>query len=249
MDTNMAVHGMTGKAVVVTGGATGIGRAICRAFLDAGAHVVLADVDAARVELAPCDVSERRQVRGLVDEVLARWGAIDVLVNNAGIPSASRFEDLSEAEWDRVMSVNAKGAFLCSQAVLGPMRAAGGGCIVNMASQAAQRGQAHIVHYCASKAAVIGLTKALARECAPLVRVNAVAPGTVETAMLGAANASLEQLEGLERGALVARALAETPMGRLQSPESIAAVVAFLASDAARDVTGQTLSVSGGLIV
>jgi meso-butanediol dehydrogenase/(S,S)-butanediol dehydrogenase/diacetyl reductase len=253
-----------GEVVVVTGGAAGIGRAIAERFLAEGAIVTIADTNeasiaearrcmagfgAARFEGVVCDVRTQADVRRLAAGVMDVQGRIDVLVNNAGVSSVGRVVDLAEEEWQRVMDVNAKGTFLCCQAVLPGMLERKTGAIVNIASQAGKRGQAYIAHYCAAKAAVINFTRALALEAAPYVRVNAVCPGTIVTPMVESTSERQAELMGTSTEALMREALEAIPLGRLQKPEDIAAAVAFLVSGDASEITGQAVNVSGGVLM
>jgi len=241
------------RVALVTGAARGIGYAVARRLAHAGAAVLLADLDAEGVAQAAerlaadgclalgqqVDVCDPAQVRAMVAQALERWGRVDILVNNAGICPITPFEQLSLDEWNRVLGVNLTGAFLCSQAVVPPMRAQGRGKIINIASSAGQMGGLAVgAHYSASKAGLLGLTKSLARILAPHIQVNAVAPGTTETDMT----------RGWDRRTLE-RLTAQVPAGRLGQPEDVAAAVAFLASQEADYITGQTLSVNGGLLM
>jgi 3-oxoacyl-[acyl-carrier protein] reductase len=212
---------LDGKIAVVTGGARGIGGQIATAFAAEGADVVIADVlDAAaaapvlssiagsgrRHLLVRTDVSDEQQVRAMVEAAVAEFGRVDILVNDAGIFSQSNFVDLDVAEWDRVISVNLRGVFLCTRFVLPGMLERKSGKIINIASQLGQIGGIEMVHYSASKAGVIGLTKALAREVsAQGIHVNAIAPGPILTDMMA---------EETEEWA--ARKLAELPDGAIR---------------------------------
>jgi NAD(P)-dependent dehydrogenase (short-subunit alcohol dehydrogenase family) len=264
---SLGVHGrrrFADRTVVITGAATGIGRVITTTFLSEGANVAACDVEVSALgaladELSPsasrrlstmhCDVSDRAAVTRMADGVIDGFGRIDVLVNNAGVSSMSPFLELSEHEWDRVMAVNAKGAFLCSQAVLPAMMAQGQGAIVNLSSQAGRRGERYIAHYCAAKAAVIGLTRALALEAAPVVRVNAVCPGTIRTEMVASSYRQQAEILNVDSAALLREAEDQIPLRRFQQPSDIANAIAFLSSDDAREITGQALNVSGGVIM
>ena len=247
----MADDKLTDKIAVVTGGARGIGGEIAMAFAREGADVVIADVlgeDAAGPVLAAVhgagrqglyvhsDVSDPAQVEALVSTAERRFGRVDVLVNNAGVVSQVKFDRLDVAEWDRVMSINLRGAFLGCRFVLPGMLARGSGKIINIASQLGQIGGLEMVHYSASKAGVIGLTKALAREVSSRgVHVNAIAPGPILTDMMA---------EETEEWA--ARKLAELPMERFGQPEEVAPAAVFLASDDSSYFVGQTLCPNGG---
>jgi 2-hydroxycyclohexanecarboxyl-CoA dehydrogenase len=242
---------LAGKVVLVTGAARGIGAGIARAAAEAGARVALGDVAEAAVrETAAAlgeralplamDVAEARSVRAAVAEAEARLGAIDVLVNNAGIDVIGPFLDSDEATWDRLWSVNLRGTLLATRAVLAGMIARERGRIVNVGSDAGRVGSSGEAVYSATKGGVIAFTKTLAREVARHgVTVNCVCPGPTDTALLEQVRAYDAKLH-----ASLARAI---PLRRLGRPEDVAAAVVFLAGDAAGYITGQTLSVSGGL--
>ena len=244
------------KVAIVTGGARGIGQAVARRFLVEGARVVLADVDdeaadAAAAELQPlgevvavaCDVGERLDIRNLIAETIDAFGRIDVLVNNAGIVFGASFLELEEEDFDRVLRVNLKGSFLVAQAVARQMVEqieAGGppGAIVNMSSINAVLALPDQVPYSISKGGINQLTKVAALALAPYgIRVNAVGPGSVMTEML---EKVVDEDDARDR------ILSRTPLGRIGAPAEIAAVVAFLASDQASYMTGQTVYADGG---
>jgi 3-oxoacyl-[acyl-carrier protein] reductase len=242
---------LDGKIAVVTGGARGIGGQIATAFAAEGADVVIADVldeDTAAPVLSSIaesgrrhlmvrtDVSDEQQVRAMVEAALAEFGRIDILVNDAGIFSQHNFVDLEVAEWDRVISVNLRGVFLCTRFVLPGMLERKSGKIINVASQLGQIGGIEMVHYSASKAGVIGLTKALAREVsAQGIHVNAIAPGPILTDMMAE-----------ETDEWAARKLAELPMERFGEAHEVAPTAVFLASDDSSYYVGQTLCPNGG---
>jgi NAD(P)-dependent dehydrogenase (short-subunit alcohol dehydrogenase family) len=240
---------LKGRTALVTGSSRGIGLAVARAMAAAGAKVVLnsRDPDAARaaaeqvgngaVGLA-ADLGTPAGAAGLVEGALDALGSLDILVNNAGMAMAAESIELSAADWQRTIDVDLSAVFYCAQAAGRHMLQRGSGAIVNISSVQAFTPLARRVAYAASKAGVIGVTKALAVEWAPAVRVNAVAPGYVATQMV-------EEL--VQAGRVNAEAIAaRTPMRRMAQPEEIAAAVVFLASDAASYITGETLMVDGG---
>ena len=240
-----------GKVAVVTGGARGIGRGIVEALAAEGADVAVADVlpEGEAAPLLPgvqrlgrrgfhirTDVSREGEVRGMIGQVIEALGRIDVLVNNAGVLSQSPLEQMPVEEWDRVLGINLRDAFLCCRFALPHMLGRGEGKIVNVASRLGQVGAPGLAHYCASKGGVIAFTKALAREVAGRgVLVNAVAPGPISTGIMP--SESEEQEEALE---------AALPIRRFGTVEEVAPSVVFLASDEASYYVGQTLGPNGG---
>jgi NAD(P)-dependent dehydrogenase (short-subunit alcohol dehydrogenase family) len=193
-----------------------------------------------------CDVSSGEDVAGAITEATLRFGDADVLVNNAGTVTIAECASLKESEWDLVMDVNAKGTFLLCRAVIPGMLQRQRGTIVNVASQAGPRGAPKLTHYCASKAAVIGFSRALALELAPTIRVNALCPGIVTTDMMEREYEWEEELTGVPTKELRQRWLSTIPLGRFQTATQIARSVLFLASDDASEITGQALNVTGG---
>jgi 3-oxoacyl-[acyl-carrier protein] reductase len=243
-----------GRTALVTGAATGIGRATALALGEVGANLVVNHLgrpeDAAEVvhELEQAggralaieaDVSDAAQVARLIGEAEAHFGAVDVLVNNAGILLEKPFLDMSEEDWDRVLNTDLKSVFLCCRAALPGMLQRGGGCIVNVASELGYLGRAGYAAYTTAKGGVITLTRSLAREFAPTIRVNAVAPGPVVTDMLDTSVMSPEMI----------RKEADIPLGRVGRPEEIAGTVVFLASEQASFYCGQILSPNGGALM
>ncbi|MGZ5714279.1 MAG: SDR family NAD(P)-dependent oxidoreductase [Caldimonas sp.] len=243
-------YDFSGRVAVVTGAANGIGAACARLFAASGAKVALWDLDQAAAQpLAAelgagalalrCDVALRAEVDAAVAATLAAFGRIDVLVNNAGIFRAADFLDIAEADWDAVIGVNLKGAFLVAQAVAREMAKTGGGAIVNMSSVNGVMAIPTIASYNASKGGINQLTRAMALGLADRgIRVNAVAPGTIATEL--AQKAVLGSAEARER------IMSRTPLRRLGEPAEVAAVCAFLASDAASYMTGEIVAVDGG---
>jgi 3-oxoacyl-[acyl-carrier protein] reductase len=250
---------MQNKVVLVTGGAAGIGRATARRFAAEGAQVVIGDVNAAAGEATAAelgspaafyqvDVVNQEAVRRWVADVVARFGRIDVLVNNAGIVRDGqlvRFKDgellgqLPETDFDLVVAVNLKGVYNCTQAVVPQMVQQGSGVILNASSVVGLDGNFGQTNYVATKAGVIGMTKVWARELGKYgIRVNAVAPGFTATEIIGAVPQKV--MEGI---------VARTPLRRMGQPEDIANAYFFLASDEAAFITGATLRVDGGLVV
>jgi 3-oxoacyl-[acyl-carrier protein] reductase len=243
---------MEGRVAIITGGARGIGCAIADRLASLGAHLVIADmlVDTARQSAeeitqahgnkaiaTKVDVTDAKSVGEMVDLALKEFGKVDILVNNAGITRDTLILRMEEADWDAVLNVNLKGVFNCSKAIVRPMMKQRYGRIVNISSVSGQAGQVGQTNYSASKAGVIGFTKALAREVASRqITVNAVAPGFVPTALTNDLSDDLKKM-----------ILTATPLGRMGKPEEVAAAVAFLASEEAAYITGQVLAVDGGM--
>ena len=240
--------GLQDRVVIITGAAQGIGEACARRFAREGAQVVIADVADARgqalaAELGAtyqhCDVGDKAQVDALVAQVLRQHGRIDVLVNNAGIFKAANFLQVTEADFDAVLRVNLKGAFLVGQAVARAMAQAGRGAIVNMSSVNSVLAIPDIASYNVSKGGINQLTRAMALALADQgVRVNAVGPGTIATELAAQAVLTSEEAKN--------KIMMRTPIKRLGEPAEVADVVAFLASDAASYMTGEIVMVDGG---
>lgn len=245
---------MMKRVALVTGSSRGIGRAIAlRLAADGYAVAVHGNRSVAEAEHVCeqirenggtakaffCDVADSIAVSQLVEDVAQEFGTISVLVNNAGIAQQKLFTDISDSEWQRMMDVHVSGAFYACRAVLPAMIRARSGCIVNVSSMWGQTGGSCEVHYSTAKAALIGMTKALAKEVGPSgVRVNCVAPGVIRTDMLaGFDDSTLDELAQ------------ETPLCRLGTPEDVAAAVAFLVSKQAGFITGQVLAPNGGIVI
>lgn len=252
---------LAGRVVLVTGASTGIGRSVALLAVEAGARVVLADVNAGEGErtsgdaaargaetlFVPCDVSDPRQVDDLMDRTVRHFGRLDVLVNNAGIAGeAAPAHELAVEDWDRVLAVNLRGPFLCARAALPHLLAGGGGVIVNVASTYGLIGAPLAAAYCASKGGVVNLTRQLAVDYGGRgVRVNAVCPGYVDTDM-GGRRAGLPAAEGEAALARREANAARQPLGRQAHADEIARAVLFLASDDSSFMTGSIVTVDGG---
>ena len=242
---------LANKVAIVTGGARGIGQAIALRLAEEGAQIAVCDVQhseetVARIEelgraasALKVDITHKSQVDHAVEMIMSKWGRVDILVNNAGITKDGLLLRMRESEWDAVLDVNLKGAFLFSQAVLRPMLRQRQGRIISIASVVGLMGNPGQTNYAASKAGLIGFSKSLAREVASRsITVNCVAPGFIASEMTDAL--TQDQKKAL---------LDQVPMGDIGLPSDVAAVVTFLASDAARYITGQTINVDGGLVM
>jgi NAD(P)-dependent dehydrogenase (short-subunit alcohol dehydrogenase family) len=256
---------LSDKAAIVTGASRGIGRAIALALARKGANIIVnynhSENDAEKVVneikgfltealAVRADVSKGTEVKSLVKKTLEEFGRIDILVNNAGVEPMNKMVDITEKEWDYVMNINAKGTFLCNQAVALQMIESGcGGKIVNIASQAGKTGAEFLAHYSASKAAIIAFTKAAAKELAPYkINVNCVCPGVIQTDMQRQDLARSARFMGVTEEEMNKRILSIIPLGRFGKPEDIARVVLFLCSEDADYMTGQAINVTGGII-
>jgi 3-oxoacyl-[acyl-carrier protein] reductase len=242
------------KIALVTGGSRGIGRAIATTLADAGATVVVnykgnqtaADEVVRAIAAAEgqatatqADVSKPEDVERLFKDVLERYGKLDILVNNAGITRDTLLLRMKEDDFDAVLQTNLRGVYLCTKAALRPMTKARGGRIINITSVVGLMGNAGQSNYAAAKAGIIGFTKSAAREMASRnITINAVAPGYIETELTGVLSETMR-----------AAILENIPLGRLGAPQDVANLVCFLASDAAAYITGQTLTVDGGMVM
>lgn len=242
---------LEGRIALITGAASGIGKGIAITFASEGANIVIADLvteaQASNVLTAikklgrevlfvRTDVSDEASVRAMAAQSLDRFGRVDILVNNAGIFTESLLEDMPIEDWDRVVNTNLRGTFLCTRVLIGQMLERGDGRIINIASQLGQIGGGAVAHYSASKAGVIGFTKALAREVSRRgVLVNAIAPGPIETPLLAS-----------ETEAWRSAKLAELPIGRFGSVDEVTPTALLLASSDGSYYVGQTLGPNGG---
>jgi 3-oxoacyl-[acyl-carrier protein] reductase len=245
------VRKLEGRIAVITGAASGIGKGIAITFASEGANIVIADLVTeaqasevitdikkigSEVLFVRTDVSDEASVRAMAAQSLERFGRVDILVNNAGIFTESLLEDMPIEDWDRVVNTNLRGTFLCTRVLIGQMLERGDGRIINIASQLGQIGGGAVAHYSASKAGVIGFTKALAREVSRRgVLVNAIAPGPIETPLLAS-----------ETEAWRSAKLAELPIGRFGTVDEVTPTALLLASSDGSYYVGQTLGPNGG---
>ncbi|HGM3505549.1 TPA: SDR family oxidoreductase [Clostridioides difficile] len=245
---------MKNKTVLITGGSRGIGKALSKAFAKEGYNVLInfnkSENEAKElytilneknfsVKLFKADVSNREDVENMMDYCVKEFGGLDVLVNNAGISQDKLFTDITDEDWDNMMNINLKGSFYCSQVALKYMISEKKGNIINISSIWGISGASCEVHYSITKAGMIGMTKALAKEVGPSnIRVNSIAPGVINTDMLSGYNE--EDINVL---------VEETPLMRLGTPEDIANCAIFLASDKSNFITGQVISPNGGFVI
>ena len=263
----MPRYELDGQVAIVTGAGRGIGRATALRLAREGASVTVADINEANargvaeeIESAAgtaypvtVDVTNKSDTERMVSETVARFGKLDILVNNAGIAIIASLMDTDEATWDALMNVNAKGVLLCSQAAAQQMIDQGnGGRIINNASGAGKTAPGRgtpLGAYAASKHAVVALTKQFGLELSPHgILVNCVCPGIVDTPMWDLIDREIAQLEDVPVGSVKARAVARIPVGRIQQPEDVANLIAFLVSEDSSYITAQAVNVSGGLL-
>ena len=256
---------LKGKSVVITGASGGIGTAIAKRFAEEGCQVLVSAVDprieqvaknlretGARVAAMVMDVTSKEQVSALYDLAESEFGRVDISIQNAGVITIARIENMSEAEWDKVLAVNTKGVFLCCQEAIARMRKHGkGGRLINTASGQARQGFIYTPHYAASKFGVIGITQSLAKEVAcENITVNAICPGIIDTDMWAYNDQAWGKLLGnYGPGELMAEWVRNIPMGRAGTGADVSGLIAFLASDDAAYITGQAINVDGGLIM
>jgi NAD(P)-dependent dehydrogenase (short-subunit alcohol dehydrogenase family) len=251
-----------GKSAIVTGAGRGIGKATALRFAREGADVLVPDLDiktstetATEIQALSrkgipmqMDVTRMGDIQRMVATAIREFGRIDILVNNAGITQVRDPMQLTESDWDRTLNLNLKAVFFCAQAVAREMIKHRSGVILNAASISGRSGKPMLVDYCASKFGVIGITQALALALARHgIRVNAVAPGIVDTDMWVSIDREWSALEGKPTGEMKRSRVAAIPLGRIETPEDVANLYTFLATDEASYITGQTYNVCGGL--
>ena len=250
------------KVAIVTGAASGMGRAIALRYAQEGASVVIADLNQAagqtvadtitasggKAVAVAVDVRKQEQVQAMVDTAVTEFGGLDILVNNAGVGKIIPFLETTEQDWDFMFDINCKGLLWCSQAAAKVMIEQGrGGKIINLASQAGRRGESLVLAYCASKACVISMNQSIALALAPhKINVNAIAPGIVDTPFWDEVDKQFAKLLNMEIGEPKRTFTASIPLGRIEQPEDVAGVATFLASSDADYITQQCLNVDGG---
>ncbi len=252
------------KSVLITGGSRGIGKGLAQRFSAEGAALTLAANEDAVLRVAEeindsggravavvCDVTSKADVEKLFDRAVKEHGQLDVSIQNAGVITIAKIEDLTEAEWDKIMAVNTKGVFLCCQAAAVRMKPEKSGRIINTASGQARQGFIYTPHYAASKFGVVGITQSLAKELAPFnITVNAFCPGIIDTDMWAYNDSAWGKLLGdYKPGELMQEWVNNIPLKRVGKAEDVAGLVTFLASDDAAYITGQTINVDGGLFM
>jgi acetoin reductase-like protein len=252
------------KIAIITGAASGMGRAMALAFAAEGATVVVADLNVDGAQLVvddietkggkalaiELDVANPQDSRALVQKVVERYGQLDILVNNAGIGLIKAVWDTTPDEWDRIFAVNVRGLFFMAQAAAEPMRRQRSGKIINLASIAGRRGEALVAAYCASKAAVININQSLALALAPYgVNVNAMAPGVVDTPYWKEVDRQFGQITGKAEGETFREVAASIPLGRTSVPDDVVPLALFLAGPGSDYITAQTYNVEGGMVM
>jgi acetoin reductase-like protein len=252
------------KIALITGAASGMGRAMAIGFADEGAHVVIADLNVVGAQevadeilgsggsasARSLNVADQDQSREIVRQIVSEHGTLDILVNNAGVGLIKPLWETTPAEWDRIFNVNVRGLFFLSQAACEPMREQRSGKIINMASIAGRRGEALVAAYCASKATVISITQSAALAMAPYgVNVNAMAPGIVDTPYWKEVDKQFGAITGKEEGETFRDAAAGIPLGRTSRPADVVPLAVFLAGSGSDYITGQTYNVEGGMVM
>lgn len=252
------------RIVLVTGGSGGLGRALAEAFAARGSRVIVTARDRERLHMAaekiarngaqvlalPCDVSRREQVRSLKDEIKARWGDVEILINNAGIARAVSFSDMPDELWDNTIETNLTGAYNCCKVFLPAMIQAKWGRIINIASTTAKVGFSHVTAYTASKHGLLGLTRSLALETARLgVTVNAICPGYVDDERTHENAKIMAQKSGKSVNDILKLFAASAPQNRLIAPAEVASLALLIASEKLAGMTGQAVNVDGGAVM
>ncbi|MCY3879805.1 MAG: L-iditol 2-dehydrogenase [Rhodobacteraceae bacterium] len=249
---------LDGRIALVTGGARGIGRAVCEAYVREGAKVAVADILESQAHstaeglsgtatAVAMDVTDPQSIFDAVNTVEEMWGRIDILVNGAGIFNMASIDRITHADYRRQYDVNVGGTIFVTQTVVPRMKKCGGGAVINFASQAGRRGEANVTVYCSTKAAVISITQSLALELAPFnIRVNGVAPGVINTPMWNHVDSQFAEYENKPIGQKKREVGLAVPLGYMGEPAEVAGPCVFLASDEARYITAQTLNVDGG---
>ncbi len=254
-----------GKTLLITGAAQGVGKDTALIFADAGANIVISDINSSalmvlELELKAkgynvlskaCDVANINDIKNLVEMALSEYGKIDYLVNNASVSMTKKITEITEQDWDTVLDVNVKGTFFMLINVVKSMIERNiKGCIVNVASIAGEKGRPNFLVYASSKAAVINMTKAAALEFAPnSIRVNAVSPGTIDTPMWQDIKGKISSIENIPIEEVQKKWIEKIPLGRLAIPRDIADTISYLCSERALYITGQVINVCGGLSI
>jgi meso-butanediol dehydrogenase/(S,S)-butanediol dehydrogenase/diacetyl reductase len=251
------------KVVLVTGGGSGIGKAIAIRLAQEGANMIIADIDQeASEEVAKeitnigreclsikTDVADEKNVKNMLDKALDKYGRIDIAISNAGVSRMAKFIDITEEDFDFNIDINTKGGFIVSKAVAEIMERQESGKIIFTISMAGKCGSALYAHYNSSKAALLVYMQALAMELAPKITVNGVCPGLVKTSMQEREIKWCAELQGISEDLVKSQYLSGIPLGRIEEPEDVANLIAFLASEDANYITGQAINVTGGIIL
>lgn len=255
------MKGLKGRIACVTGAAQGIGQEICARLAEEGVKVAVMDIRDTSETVERClqkgseaqgyylDVRDKNQIHQVVQEIISQWGRIDIWVNNAGIFDNTATVEVTEELWDRVSDINYKSMFLCAQAVIPIMEKKQWGRFINLSSMAGKMAYSEEIAYCSTKAAVLGLTRALAVELGPKgITANAICPGPIETEMLRNTYQHLADINGVTLEEWCDSILKTIPVARFGKPQDVAALVAFLASDEAGFINGQSINIDGGLV-
>jgi len=255
------MKGLKGRVACVTGSAQGIGQEICARLAEEGVRVAVMDIRDTSKTVDRCralgveaegynlDVTKKDQIHQVVQQVFEKWGRIDIWVNNAGVFDNTATVDVSEELWDRVSDINYKAMFLCAQAVIPIMEKNQWGRFVNLSSMAGKMAYSEEIAYCSTKSAVLGLTRALAVELGPKgITANAICPGPIETEMLKNTYQHLADINGVSLEKWYGGVLETIPVARFGKPADVAALVAFLASEEAGFINGQSINIDGGMV-